>query len=517
MSAALVASRQTAPGLRGAPPAGRWIRYAWIALVSAACLLRLLWIGDVPFIVDEPRLMAHALQLNAEGRWAVHGISGSRLVHYGPLPAWIYQVALPAADNPMQIVWWKTCVVTAVTAGALFVWGRLLPRGTAALLWVALLAPYYWKQSRDLWDISWTVPLGLAAWAGYLAFDARPSRGRLAVVLAGLTGLLLTHLVSVPVIAAIGLHLVWRHHAWLWSRRVSILAIGALCLAVASPYLRYLTHAGEALADPQASWSNAFGGLLMFQPYTVFSIEGGMGEAWWRYPGFPAAVSVLFNTMRWATLLAAVLFALGIWAAARGRGKRAPVGNRTVATADAVALLAFGLWVPLAVFKGLTGFSPNYFNPFAGVLLHFLWRGAGAMTGTWERRPVRAAVGRGVIATWALSLCVCLGAIHWRVHDGQGTRGSAWGPTLANQWALAQEIARLPNAPRLVRPERPPHVPDALDLVPFPLEALRRFASAGRQPAIEPLPEVEVDYRWPADPWNGAITVHMLRETHPGE
>jgi hypothetical protein len=499
-------------------PGAHW---AWVALILGACALRLLWIGDVPFAVDGPKLLRHAAHMNAEARWAVNnGLPGyATPVSHGPLSVWIYQVALRLAANPMQIALWKAGVVTAVTVGSLYVLGVLLEGSPYTLLWFALLSPTLWASSRDLWDNSWGVPLSLLAWASYLTFDGRPSLARLSLVLVSLTTLFLTHLTSIPVVVAVSTHLLWMHRSWLWRHRVAVLALFLLCIGVTTPYTRYLWESRTLVVQTHQNPLSWLSWMLMFQPLTVFGLEGSLGDRWWSYPGFSGVATTILLVLRWLSLASGVFFFTGIGVAISNlRQGSAASETRVIRSADVLALmvlLAYGL---LASIKGLGSFNSEYFNAMIPVALHFVWRGARFLAGFSVPRPRRQSLvwaGQGLLIGWAIALGTCLAAIQWRVHDGRGTRGLTWGPTLSNQWEIAQQLALLPTKPRFSRPERPAHFPDALDVVPLALDTLRVLVRPD-QPSEGLPPNVEVNYRRPCDPWNGEIVFGIVPESPLG-
>ena len=69
-----------------------------LAALILAGLVPLVWPGDIPFINDEPQLIASAVNANQDHRLAAMGLLGTFGLFYGPAPTWVYQVlVLPAA------------------------------------------------------------------------------------------------------------------------------------------------------------------------------------------------------------------------------------------------------------------------------------------------------------------------------------------------------------------------------------------------------------------------------------
>ena len=92
-------------------------RLAVVAL-CAACLVPLIWPGDIPFINDEPQLIANALRANAEGRLASIGLMGTYGFSYGPLPTWIYQMLLTATRDLVAVTVLHALLMSTVTGAA---------------------------------------------------------------------------------------------------------------------------------------------------------------------------------------------------------------------------------------------------------------------------------------------------------------------------------------------------------------------------------------------------------------
>src|SRR5687767_5630578 len=84
---------------RALPPSPRMFRgIAWALVVTltlaAAVVPAVLWVGDISWLQDEPRLLAKAWHANARGMMETQGLNGNFGVPYGPLPTQIYQVLL---------------------------------------------------------------------------------------------------------------------------------------------------------------------------------------------------------------------------------------------------------------------------------------------------------------------------------------------------------------------------------------------------------------------------------------
>ena len=102
-------------------------RRMWMALAAlvAAGLIPLVWPGDVPFINDEPQLIASAVRANGEGRLAPVGLLGTYGFRYGPAPTWVYQALTPVTRDLVGIAALHILLMSAATAGGTLVAGPI--------------------------------------------------------------------------------------------------------------------------------------------------------------------------------------------------------------------------------------------------------------------------------------------------------------------------------------------------------------------------------------------------------
>ena len=187
---------------------------AWIALAALifAGLVPLVWPGDVPFINDEPLLIARAVSANHDGRLASRGLLGTYGFVYGPAPTWVYQGLMAITQDLVVVSALHILLISVVTAGALW-W---LSRSLGLWVWFAplpLLSPYYWFYARVLWDNPFLFPLGGLALAGYAAYLNSGSPAGLRVSCAAMLTVPLVHLMGVSLIAPLAAHMLivrWR-------------------------------------------------------------------------------------------------------------------------------------------------------------------------------------------------------------------------------------------------------------------------------------------------------------------
>ena len=237
-----------------------------LAALVIAGLIPLLWPGDVPFINDEPQLIASAVKANREGRLASVGLLGTYGFSYGPAPTWVYQALTPITRDLVGIATLHILLMSAATAGAIWWLGRSL----RLWMWFApvpLLSPYYWFYARVLWDNPFLLPLGRAR-AGRLRGVSRVRFiGRPASLRRGHAQVPLVHLMGISLVAPLAAHMVIFRRRALWAHRYSLGAIAVAALWLAWPYWMYL--AGPRPAAPSAGPAIAgwlfplFGGRLL--------------------------------------------------------------------------------------------------------------------------------------------------------------------------------------------------------------------------------------------------------------
>ena len=151
-----------------------------LVLLAALCLglLFATWRPLLaPWVNDEPRLIANALDANAARQLARQGLVGNFTVHYGPLPTWIYQGLLAVTHDISSLLVLHAVLFYGATVGAMWCVGRAagLPRAFVGVVGVSPVVCYY---SRALWDNSMLVPLSLAILAAYAGWLASPTRWR---------------------------------------------------------------------------------------------------------------------------------------------------------------------------------------------------------------------------------------------------------------------------------------------------------------------------------------------------
>ena len=433
----------------------------------------------MPFIADEPLIIELGLDALESGTAVTSGLQGTRGAAYGPAPTWFYQATLLLTSDLRVVAVIKIVLVTLPTAGGLLLLGRSLPGLSLPLAAFAFLSPYLWFYARDLWDNSFSIPFTVMVVATYSAFHAT-GRTRWLVGTAAFAVLcLMTHLMTTPLVAAVFVHLmVSQRRRFVADRRFAgpVALVGAASVAVMVPYLRDLS-AGAATS---LLWSPSPRALLFaLDGFRIFSVRGfdyvvGDWSAGGLAPVVVALSCVSYGVGAWgAVLLNRTLRDGGGWTASaaspdggsRGGDPRyGGLGDAGPAIAAVVALTRV-FCVVVANGKRLVEHPHYYSGVWPAFFLLWWWGMSDLVHRVWARRVY--AVQATVMAAFLV------GMVTW-IHVNRGTRSLHYGPTLANQMAVAAELEQLGVEDA---PPSPAHHPR---LFPQAIRVLRRLDARSR-------------------------------------
>lgn len=395
-------------------------------MVSGLCLLPTLLPGDVPWINDEPELILNALRLNQSHSLAQIGIQGSKGLHYGPLPIWLYQGFLAFSHDLRTLVALRA-LITMVGCAIGLVW---LARGLRVTPWlvpITLASPYLWLYSRALWDNTFLIPLAALSVGAYVAFLDDRRTGLLLCALTSALLMTLIHPMSLAVVLPMALHAAIVARAEIWRSRYVILAILVTWSIVSHDYF---------------SWWIANRSSAKLEPSLVAGTFPFIGGRWLSAVGLDEFFQDSWRDIVGGTIwldfarILTVLMLPAVWVGMALAGIRLRSGTGERHPALVVLLMIVAAQMALAGSTGAAGPS-HYFNATWPVFAALAWLSLDRLLAYRWTRWLPAMLG--------VSLIVVVASIILRVHRLGGTRGSGYGPTLSNQMMIARELNHYPS------------------------------------------------------------------------
>jgi len=477
------------------PTAPSAVSYRWLALaLVAAASFRLLWPSDTSFLFDQGLLIDRALTDNARHALTTFGLRGTRGLDYGPLAIWFYRVLLWVKTDLVTLVVVRTALVTAVTGGSVFWLSRLCPFLVPEVAVVPLLSPYLWYFARDPWDNSLMIPLVSLAFTAYFAFHLQRKAWQLAIVALCLAGCFLTHLMSLALTAALGLHFLVFHLDWAKRKLGALALIVGVTLVVMAPYLGHLAQHWQQAGPPPigkvAAIGFSFCGAVQF---SAIGFERYLGKMWFATPGAPAVVSALSGIATFLTALAYVFGWYGLYVAVHRILRGGLRDARYHLCWLTVAGFAFHFMLNCAMHL----FSyPHYYNGVWILFLLQIWIGVSEL---WK-----GSAGRIAFFAYSASLAISLAHVALLIHVNGGSRELSYGPTLGNWITLARELNAAPAGNTVVsnafHPRIFPNVLPTLQRIYQPQEKDRATFGDYRGPLV-------LQYLDPLNPRDGRIVL----------
>lgn len=405
----------------------------WPALTLLLCLLPMLRPQDVGMLTDEPTLLRLALDANTAGVWLTHGLAASVGTYsYGPVPGWLMQVILCLIHAPVAIILAKTTFCCILLAIALIWLQRTIPAWRPFLPFLAL-SPYLWEYQRLTWDNTLCIPFSAMVMAAYLAFLVRPRAWPLAIALISAAALLLTHLMSLPLLAAIALHaVIFRRRDVLRTWRL-LLPTLILALLFALPYLSTLLHV-HLNSAPQHTLADA-----ILHPILAGRYLSAVGVCQMLNPEWMQPIAERYWPFIWISAFGIPLVWLGLLTAIRHIWHATPQPPIQHSREFCALLLGvFALHLLLFTCMRLGAFT-HYYN---GIWIAYaLLACLGCDTLQRLATPLRWA-----LLAYPLSLAAITLATALRFATAEGTAAAGHGLAMREQMALVRSLAALPSA-----------------------------------------------------------------------
>jgi hypothetical protein len=415
--------------------------YWWIAGLAtflAAVVPAVLWVGDISWLQDEPRLLAKAFHSNEHHTIESTGLNGNFGVPYGPLPTQIYQLLLLLTHDPLKIAAIRAALCAGVTAIGLSWLARTLrlnPWFATALV----LAPYVWNFNRILWDASFAIPFGTLGVAAYAAFLRSNSGRSMLLAVACMSAMVFIHPQDLPVVVPVIGHLIWRRRHAVARHYIGVAVILGVTLALNFSYFHQFRNA--------LVWQIEHGAFTKGYPGTdsrllglLSALRGGSILGGYRFaeydsrlaylPPITEAAKVVSNMaypLIWGGIVAMIVFL----ARRKAENRHTPLLHvrHTIA---AIALA--GLALHIALYGGLRmPADPQYF--FGTFILQalFAWAAIEALC--------RITLGGLAVAIYGISVAYLTIASTIYVHH-VGYARNTYRPSLSNQIEIARALNR---------------------------------------------------------------------------
>jgi hypothetical protein len=225
---------------------------AALACLALTLLAALVAPGAVAFGADEAALVGKALLANRSEVAATNGLVGTFGVPYGPVPTWIYQYLLSLTHDPVSLVSLRAGVFLLTLGAAMLSLAKSL-RITPWIAPAVLALPWVWWHARQPWDNSFLIPFSAVALAGLARVAKSASPVALLVTILACGAMLSTHLMSVPVVGAIGLCLVVSCRKTLIAHLPTALCGIAIVFGTHWMYLSKLLRGGAVASAPTSA------------------------------------------------------------------------------------------------------------------------------------------------------------------------------------------------------------------------------------------------------------------------
>jgi hypothetical protein len=419
----------------------------WIPLLAilAIVIMAALRPGDAPWLQDEPMLFKTAIHANdtPSNQYGIPlpftlaevGLRGTRGVWYGPVPTWIYQFLLLCSHNLVAIVAARSILVNLATGLALF-W---LARNLGVSPWLAvvtMLSPWLLFYSRELWDNSFCIPFSAMALAAYADFILRRRIWALLLTVFCISLLILTHLMSLAIIAPIVLHLMIFERKSV--RRSGLIASAGILLFMnflAWPYWKWMSvdHPDKFVGEPGSLIGGFLFPFLGAHHLTATGFGDILDTDWFIRLGH--IWPVVFGA-QWLTAWLYPMVWIGIGLAFVRARKL--IRNRAAA----------GIWEHMSFICLMTLFAqsimdareqisgyPHYFNATWIIFLFFVWQ---ALNIAWLKPHKRLVA--GILFIQALSCIVVIAGMVGYVIQNSGAMFMGYGTSIGNQIeAIRQE------------------------------------------------------------------------------
>ncbi len=389
----------------------------------ALCGTRLLFPSEVSFNTDERQLLTRAWEQNRDHSWTTHGLRGTRGLDYGPVPTLLYRGGLMLTESLPSLVVIKATAISLLSLWAVFALLWFCPWIAPSAGLAFFLSPYFWIYARDLWDNSWNIPLTGLCFAFYLGFVNNHKRRWLLACALSAIAALQTHLLCLPLLAAIAWNFANYKTGWARKNRAFLFALLTLCLALLFPYAWHILSTSQTpvTIKPGPGILHFVFGFLGPRLFSGIGLEYFLGPFW--YTALPLGGLGIGAIAMGLTSLVMVAFVVGlrdVW------NERRSSQDKTRRAAADVCFSALVLHTLLVGAQQLIN-HPHYYGSIWVAYFYTLSLGASKRLNgrNWN---VAASL-------YFVAMGICLSLFILQIHGGQGLESPHYGKPLGQSEA----------------------------------------------------------------------------------
>ena len=417
------------------------VTFSWILLFIVLLLLFAVP-GMIPWIKNEPALLAITLRNNDQLIFADRGLTGSVGFFYGPFALWFYQFLLLLSFDPLTLVILKVLVTAAVSAWALKNICKVLLLDWKWCFIFLFASPFAWHYARVLWDNVLLFPLSLCLLAFVCRFIQEEKSSFKNAFGAGICGcfMLLLHPMSLPEVAlfpfVLFVDILVRKNAERKKIRGYLYVFFAGIVAAVPALYFYLPQFIRKIQNNAAAFSGNSGnmeGVSFGSGLACMENLSGFGYDRWFIPeltnGFSGKIYFIAGLVLMVILT--VLLLAGIIITIKKILKKEITAEVMLGSFCFCILIAKIIMDNALQLKNY----PHYQMPFAPV--------AGLLVLLGAKYILRN--GRGLMAIKASSCAMVILTVFFflTIYFHDGTKSFVYGPTLGNQFEMVKNVEKM--------------------------------------------------------------------------
>lgn len=453
-------------------------------LVLFLIVLRFIYPGMTTFLDDEAKLLDLALKAKESGDLIVPlGLLGTKGFRYGPVGSTFYLWLLHLTKNIYLLVLLKNLITTVLTCVGIGIIISRVKEFDKSLWLFVFLSPYLFWYSRMLWDNPFLISLTAIGFSSYLIFfqDKKIIYFYLSILFFCLC--VLTHLMVLPLCAAIAIHFLifgMKGLSKKWQISLSGLILASILL---SPYLSYvIQNRSDVIRDGisfKSFWFPFYGAKI----YSFIDFEYFFGKRWEKLIFDSPVMFKFLRVTKVFWFLFLLIIPMGWIRIFKNLFKEKDVKSVHYHLSF-LCVVTLGLHILLSLYGGLSK-HPHYFH---GVwIIHFICLAYGLQNLLSLRRWGRRITYSYLTVLFFMLLTIFRISL---IHDG--ARSKRFGPNLNQQIQIAKELNKL-NTTEPIQ-----YKTYHFQLSDRSIEVVRKLAPANQeQPGRQTANIIQVDYRYP--------------------